>query len=437
MYDQGMGCQILSSGYSILGNINPCGLCIKSFDYILLDTLGNIINENTYSLHQEAWSEILHKSRGDTLLVLGRILNPNYPAYDLFIKKIDKAGSLIWEKQIVSDILADHIIVQSICNTIDSSYFILYSVNDTGIRYMKLNNNGDSLYAIKFGLPFYSGISMTELHDGGFAILGYKQNSGIFDYCILRLDANGDTLWTIDFPKDTIGVIFKIVETKDHGFALLGNLIDSINHHPCCLFKFDSVGTFLWSKPFYTSNIQDFYEVRNCSDNGFIVAGSSIDPGHLFSHCFLYRSDSNGDSLWFKEYELAFGGGFEDVQQTPDNGFLAVGTLGNPGYPPSIFVVKTDSMGNVTSTLGLDQIKVKGEINIFPNPASNFVTLSLPFDENNFYFSIFDAMGRNIFSKDLFSENNLSINVSDFSEGIYFICVYHGEKVYRNKLIVK
>jgi hypothetical protein len=189
----GFGCKVLSSGYAIASTNPSCWHCPKYFEYLFLDTFGSVINSNRYYLNQEARAQIFHKSIGDTLLILGEILNTNFPAYDLFIKKIDKSGGLIWEKQIVSDILADHITAQSICNTIDSSYLILYLVNDSGIRYMKLNSYGDSLYAKKIGLPFRTGLSMTELHDNGFAILGNKDNEGV---CIIRLDANGDTLWS-------------------------------------------------------------------------------------------------------------------------------------------------------------------------------------------------------------------------------------------------
>ena len=411
--DQVIGCQVLSSGYAILGNINPCGLCTKGLYYFLLDTMGNIIVEQTFALNYDAMGIILHKSIGDTLLISGVIDNTNQPVYDIFIAKIDKDGGLIWKKQFVSDSLYNHILPQSICNTIDSGYFVLYHGSAEGIRYMKLNRNGDSLYTKKIGVPFHGGISMTELHDNGFAILGVRFNSGILGYTILRLDLNGDTLWTIDFPKDTIGSLSNIIETNDHGLVLLGYLKDSINHNPSCLFKFDSAGTFLWSKPLYSPNIQKSYAIQNCSDGGFIVAGITLDSTRQFSRCFLYRADSNGDSLWFKEYGTGYNGGLVDVQQTPDKGFLAVGNMaGKPFQPGDIFVVKTDSMGNVSSTLGIKKYQLHHELHIFPNPATNFFTISLPLEEIVSYISIYNAMGSKIFEETSIHQNNIPIDVS-------------------------
>ena len=436
--DQVVGCQVLSNGYAILGNINPCGLCTKGLDYILLDTLGNIIVEKTFALNYDAKAEIFHKSIGDTLIMSGVIINTDQHLYDIFMAKIDKDGGLIWKKQFVSDSLYFDIYPLSICNTMDSGYFVLYLGTAEGIRYMKLNRNGDSLYTKKIELPFHGGISMTELHDNGFAILGVRFNSGILGYTILRLDLNGDTLWTIDFPKDTIGSLSNIIETNDHGLVLLGYLKDSINHNPSCLFKFDSAGTFLWSKPLYSPNIQKSYAIQNCSDGGFIVAGITIDPAGQFNYNFLYRTDSNGDSLWFKEYETMFNSSFRDVKQTPDKGFLAVGGIqGKPFHPSDIFVVKTDSMGNVSSTLGIKKYQLHHELHIFPNPATNLLTIALTMEETDSYISIHDASGRKIFEETSIHQNNITIDVSDFAKGIYFISVIEGEKVYRNKLIVE
>ena len=436
--DQVIGCQVLSSGYAILGHINPCGLCTKGLYYFLLDTMGNIIVEKTFALNYDAMGKILHKSIGDTLIISGVIDNTNQPVYDIFIAKIDKDGGLIWKKQFVSDSLYNHISPQSICNTIDSGYFVLYLGAAKGIRFMKLNSNGDSLYTKKIGLPFHGGTSMTELHDNGFAMLGTRFISGILAYTMLRLDLNGDTLWTIDLPRDTIRFLSKIIETKDHGFVLLGDLRDSLNHNPNCLFKFDSAGTFLWSKPLYTPNIQNSYAIQNCSDGGFIVAGITIDPAHQFNYSFLYRTDSNGDSLWFKEYETMFHSGFSDVKQTPDKGFLAVGGIeGKPFQPGDIFVVKTDSIGNVSSTLGIKKYQLNHELHIFPNPATNFFTILLPLEEIVSSISIYNAMGSKIFEETSIHQNNITIDVSGYAKGIYFISVIEGEKVYKNKLIVE
>jgi hypothetical protein len=124
--------------------------------------------------------------------------------------------------------------------------------------------------------------------------------------------------------------------------------VDSINHNPHSISKYDSTGTFLWSKTYYLNQSSEFNEIKNCTDSGFIVAGSRFDNTNQSNHCMLYRLDSDGDSLWLKEYQPAFGGYFADVMECPDKGFLATGVLANS---PSIYVVKTDSLGNISSTL--------------------------------------------------------------------------------------
>jgi hypothetical protein len=401
-------------------------------DYLLTDTLGNILHESMINLNQDAKSYFMHKSAGDTLLLAGIQLDNFEHVYDLFLKKIDLSGGIVWEKQFVADTPFTDIYPLSVCNTFDEGYFILYLGSAAGIRYMKVNNNGDSLFSKNIGSPFYGGPSMTELHDSGFAILARKNVSGIYSSSILRLDVNGDSLWSRDIPSDSLGLTSKIIETRDHGLAILGNINDSMHNNPLCIFRFDSTGTYLWRKPLYTGVQMEFEQIQSCSDNGFIISGSAVDS---MANCFLYRSDANGDSLWYKEYETQYAGILRDVFQTADGGFFAMGTLFYNGNLPGIFAVRTDSVGNVTSTVGIGSNESQKTFAIFPNPTRNFVTLTSP-GNAGFEFLLYDMSGR-LMREGKGEQHEITMNIGNLNSGIYLIRIYSEKQFTWRKLVVE
>ena len=74
------------------------------------------------------------------------------------------------------------------------------------------------------------------------------------------------------------------------------------------------------------------------------------------------------------------------------------------------------------------------EMKIFPNPAQNNFTIEFP--KNNFDVIISDVTGRKIFEKNSCREKT-KINCSNFSDGIYFLKMSVGEKLFVRKIIIE
>ena len=74
------------------------------------------------------------------------------------------------------------------------------------------------------------------------------------------------------------------------------------------------------------------------------------------------------------------------------------------------------------------------ELNIFPNPASNSITIETKNAELTSAV-IFDSKGTEVMKQELQNGNN-KINLEKFSEGIYFIQITGNNKTYHKKIIV-
>jgi Secretion system C-terminal sorting domain len=76
-------------------------------------------------------------------------------------------------------------------------------------------------------------------------------------------------------------------------------------------------------------------------------------------------------------------------------------------------------------------------ISIYPNPASNYISIVFPNEVSNVTFSIYDAAGRIVFEKSNMSGNQFNIDTYELTNGIYFLGAVYNERVYRSKIIVE
>lgn len=88
------------------------------------------------------------------------------------------------------------------------------------------------------------------------------------------------------------------------------------------------------------------------ADGGYILVGVMDRTMSWFS-VYLVRTDSNGTLLWKKElnsptYTMASGAGLDSIQQTPDGGYIMIGSSGIPkAWEGSMYLAKLDSSGSI------------------------------------------------------------------------------------------
>jgi len=104
----------------------------------------------------------------------------------------------------------------------------------------------------------------------------------------------------------------------------------------------------VWTKNLFSESYGGFYDVHETTDNGFIVAGWHLLVGGGGSPTCIYKFSENGDSLWAAGAEGYRGGqaGFW-VEELPDGSLVATGACGVIGAPTSaVLLFKADSDGN-------------------------------------------------------------------------------------------
>jgi len=80
----------------------------------------------------------------------------------------------------------------------------------------------------------------------------------------------------------------------------------------------------------------------------------------------------------------------------------------------------------------------KWEITIYPNPSSGLLNVDIPSNpEKNIKIDVMSSQGKLLIQKQ-FSDNEIALDLSVFTNGIYFIILQTGnERIYKKVLLIK
>lgn len=212
------------------------------------------------------------------------------------------------------------------------------------------------------------GYSAQQTLDGGYVVIGFRQTTTVQAMVLIKMDQNGELLWKRDFEgrytipsPGTIKGGWCVQQNQDGGYILLGTQFDKSNLNFLNLshiIRTDQLGTPIWEQKI-TPLIQ---YVRNTSDNGFIVLGTSKrHDGGQGNILFLEKMDGAGSKEWIKYYSGVKTVKGKMVQQTKDGGYILLGTAGN-WEEYEIYVVKVNASGTEEwiTTLGNTKRPVEG-----------------------------------------------------------------------------
>jgi len=202
------------------------------------------------------------------------------------------------------------------------------------------------------------GASVHQTTDGGYITVGYTYSFGAGgpDIWLIKTDSNGDTLWTKTFGGPAADGGTYVQQTVDGGFVIIGTTNSfGAGNTDYLLMKTDSNGDSLWFKTFGGVYNDVAFSGQQTSDNGYIIVGYNQHTGFENSDIWLVKTDSYGDTLWTK----TFGGEFNELpysaQQTSDDGYIITGYTYSYGEGNSdVWLIKTDSNGDSlwTKTFG-------------------------------------------------------------------------------------
>lgn len=424
---------------------------------VKLDSLGNIQWSKCYGgTDDDGASDVLQTKDsnyvfcGNAKSINGDVTN-NYGNGDVWVVKINSIGQILWQKNYGG------------------------SMNDATYSISSTNNNG------------FVVVGQTQSND-----IDVSGNHGNVDAWIFRIDSIGNLQWQKCLGGSEYDQLQNVKKTIEGGFVAIGvtqsNDGDVSGLHSsqdAWTVKLDSSGNLQWEKclggtsgewgmcieqtnnggfvTVNTTNSQDGDVLNNFGSYDFWIVKLATDPLPLqITNYFLRQTQRNKiENIWQTANEINVS--HFNVQSSKDGKkFNNIGQLkaNNKNlnnylfadYKPQLEtneivyyrIEAVDKDGNIhySETKQLAIGRAQNTINIFPNPATDFVTIET---QNAKQLLIIDFLGNIIKQVNYLLEpqsqglkQKITINTKQYTKGVYYIKAYYNNGTFQiEKLLVQ
>ena len=128
---------------------------------------------------------------------------------------------------------------------------------------------------------------------------------------------------------------------------------------------------------------------------------------------------------------------------------MVVGTSGSSEAQTSFYLDEAGTWFYTTSTpmvrmnfsaAGIEDNDASFGLNVYPNPAENEANISVSVENANVAVSLTDLSGKVVYNNNLGTVNgtkNVTINTSNFANGIYMVAVNSNGNISTKKLVIR
>lgn len=334
--------QTTDGGYIVVGSTPGLSGNWWDGDFYLVktDASGDTVWTRTYGGDEWDGALSVQQTTDGGYIVLGSTESFGPGLYDFYLMKTDAYGDTVWTRT-YGDIQEDW--PGCVRQTSDGGYVLAgetasFGAFYAGVYLVKTDPLGDTLWTRTHKNYFGCGASWVEqTTDGGYIVAGYVGSvvSGWSDdnFYLVKTNSAGDTLWTRTY--DGGGPIENarcVQQTTDGGYIVAGEtrawdpyVVDFY------VVKTDASGDTLWTRTYRGSGRENCYVVRQTTDGGYVLAGSTNSFGAGGADFYLVKTDASGDTLWTRTYGGSSGEVARGVEQTTDGGYVLAGTTTSYG----------------------------------------------------------------------------------------------------------
>lgn len=362
----------------------------------------------------------------DGNLVVAGLVDQGVDDYDVYLAKIDTAGNAIWSAIIARPYKQW---AYQVRETPDHGFIAAGWtsttpwVNSGAFYLVRLDSNGDTLWTRTHPSPYpwdQLAYCVEVMPDSGFVVAGKQMYGGVGYNHVMRMNAVGDTLWTKTLDSLAQGEARDVAITDDGNIVVTGFSGVTGFSEPF-LAELDPNGNMLWSRIYDEVVAGWSYSVAKTA-SGFAL----LVQDYMYD-VILLDVELNGDLNWLQHYDVALDYPYS-VEPTADGGFVMTGATTPGGVLASdIFLIKTDGSG-IVSAMNDEDGKPDGMgLVAYPNPAERTATIVFALREpGSVSIRLLDLTGRevlSILSNDFRSTGQQyeTIDLSTLAAGTYVI----------------
>ncbi len=288
-------------------------------------------------------------------------------------------------------------------------------------------------------------------------------NKGAGDYWVLKLNDTGEIQWQKAYGADGDDQPYVIHQTKDGGYIIGGNSNSSSalssqggivgNGTDYWILKLDEEGEVVWSKTFDFGKVDILTSLVENNDGTYLIGGHARNSaprsgGGLMSKAaslivkekdgindyIALKINDQGEEIWSK----TVGSGGEDILrkliETRDGGYLMAGTSNSGSSKDKNSNIGSNDFWVVKLKDKAKVEKVKASIEAIPNPVSTYTNVIIGYDFNKGTASVVDMLGRTLQNFEI-SSRTVPVDLSYYAEGIYIIKIQTDVKTESVKVI--
>ena len=278
------------------------------------------------------------------------------PFRDAYLIKTDTAGNILWSATYGggNDEVCYYV---ALVNT--GGYVLTGATNSFGAGgndayLIRTDGAGNMVWSAVAGGQYDDyGWAVAQSADRGYLVSGFSETclGGCSQGLLVKTDSSGTIMWTKLLGDSGFDALYGISRTSDNGFIVTGaTSSNSFGSSDTWLIRLNAIGDTLWTRFYGTPFEESGAVARQTGDGGFIVTGD-IHNAFNIHHASLLKTDSAGNLQWIKTFgtpDTTGGGEFGwDVHQLPDRGYILLGSTPNYGNSMQVFIVRTDSAGNM------------------------------------------------------------------------------------------
>jgi len=269
-----------------------------------------------------------------------------------FYPRVNNSSIILWNRTYggPNDDCAYSIAIDSDHGYVLAGYTYSIGSGDSDAWLVKTDAFGNMLWNKTYGgLKHDEAHSITRIPSGGFIIAGVTNSFGFgyFDAWLIRIDSNGNMLWSRTYGGAGNEELWSVIVTSDGGFAAAGWTTSfGAGAGDFWLIKTDASGNVEWNKTYGGKNFEAATCLKQTQDGGFVLVGYTYSYGAGGSDIWLIKTDKYGNAQW----NMTYGGSNEDygfcVTQTTDGGYAIAGSTSSFGAGVYDFwLIKTNGLG--------------------------------------------------------------------------------------------
>lgn len=272
---------------------------------------------------------------------------------DFYLVEIDINGNFIREKNFGNE-LDDDATCVILAN--DGNYLVGgNTVTPAGTKDMllvKLNSENEIYWQKNYG-----GIANEELNfifrvkNEGYYLGGLTESygAGSRDVYLVRIDENGNELWSKTYGGTNQEGGNKMVKTADGNYFLFGfTQTFGAGDRDFYLLKINPAGDVLWTKTYGSPNYEESQDMLKLKNGNYLLFGHSaaFDLNH---DMYALKINENGDILWGETYGDNAHDGGEGALEDSDGNYLLLGRSNSFGNGEEVYLLKTNPAGEIIS----------------------------------------------------------------------------------------